>query len=174
MSNTNWFAGDSSFKSACRAVRGELKRYGFWCDKLAVVPVRQVPVGLAYGWQYYRGCGDIVIPQLSFIRVFDRIRGVAISLRDTIRHEYAHAFAHTREGFSGSDKFITAFGRPHDSLDTGYYEKDLYVSPYAANDASEDFAETFMFYLKHQGKLPDRLDTPTIRKKWGFVSNLRR
>ena len=46
------------------------------------------------------------------------------------------------------------------------------MSTYAATYLSEDFAEVFMLWLKHGGRLPRRLDTPGIRKRWQFVDEL--
>jgi len=172
MSKTNWFIAGTLFRSSLSAVRGELQDSGLWCSSLSLVPVRQVPMGLAYGWQYYQGRGDIVIPHVSFVRWFDLARGVAVSLQDTLRHEYAHAFAQIQVGFLGCDDFVSAFGRPHDADIRDTYDEEFHVSPYAAENPSEDFAETFMYYLKYRGKLPEQLDTVTIRKKWDFVSAL--
>ena len=115
MSNTSWFIGGISFESACREVQEELQVADLWCSRLEQVKVRQVPLGLPYGWQYYQGCGDIVIPRLSLVRLFDLARGVVVPLRDTLRHEYAHAFAQINSGFYACDRFVSAFGKPHDS-----------------------------------------------------------
>ena len=54
----------ASFKSALCAVKSDLKGLGFWSKKLDSVTVRQTLWGFSYGWQYYQGSGDIVIPKL--------------------------------------------------------------------------------------------------------------
>ena len=76
------------------------------------------------------------------------------SLADVIRHEYGHAVAHTHGRLVRSSRFREAFGASHDSLHEFEYDEELHVTPYAATSAAEDFAETFMFYLRHGGRLP--------------------
>jgi hypothetical protein len=46
------------------------------------------------------------------------------------------------------------------------------VSEYAATSLSEDFAETFMLYLKYDGELPERFNTWRIRRKWTFIKDM--
>ena len=47
------------------------------------------------------------------------------------------------------------------------------VSRYAASATQEDFAETFMFFLKYKGKIPARFaNKPAIRKKWKAVAEI--
>jgi hypothetical protein len=75
-----------------------------------------------------------------------------------------------------TSRFERAFGYPHVWWN-GYemeFDPEHHVTEYAASAPGEDFAEVFWLYLKHRGKLPNRLDTPPIRKKWEFVGNLRK
>lgn len=46
---------------------------------------------------------------------------------------------------------------------------EFHVSDYASTDASEDFAETFMLYLRHRGRLPPWHQTTAKREKWRFI-----
>ena len=51
--------------------------------------------------------------------------------------------------------------------------EERYVSEYAMRDTREDFAETFMLFLKHKGKLPAKFATkPAIKKKWAAVAEI--
>lgn len=162
----------SLLRSACRSVQTDLNSLGFWTKKLADVTVRQTLFGLSYGWQYYHGCGDIVIPRLSAIRLYDNCRGKSIPLRDILSHEYGHAVADCHRGVMRSPKFEQAFGASHDDLESFSYNDQSHVSRYASDSAGEDFAETFMYYIKHKGKLPRIFSTQIIKKKWDFVSYL--
>ena len=48
-----------------------------------------------------------------------------------------------------------------------------YVSEYATSATQEDFAETFMLFVKHKGKIPARFaKKPAIRKKWKSVAEI--
>ena len=50
---------------------------------------------------------------------------------------------------------------------------DEYVSEYASSMTQEDFAETFMLYLKHKGKMPARYSGKrAIAKKWRAVARI--
>ena len=172
MSNLSSIISATSFKSACRDVKAGLKKLGFWSEKLADVKVRQTYFGFSYGWQYYRGCGDIVVPKLSVSRMCDSYRGDIFPIRDVLRHEYAHAIADNHRSLVKSSKFRSAFGAAHDNLKCFHYDEQEHVSYYASDNAGEDFAETFRYYIKHKGKIPERFDTSVIRKKWDFLKHL--
>ncbi len=127
-------------------------------------------VGSAYGWQLYRGSGHIEIPALSLNRLSEMfLSGGRMTLRDLLRHEYGHAVADTNRALIRSSRFADAFGTPHDSEIPSGYSEDEHVTACAATDSSEDFAEAFMFYLKHSGKIPSRFETRQIKRKWQFV-----
>ena len=95
---------------------------------------------------------------------------------DVLRHEYGHAFADVNRRRVESKRFEKAFGWPHDvEYEEGFeHDPEYHVTPYAAASTGEDFAEVFWLYLKHKGKLPCRLDTAPIRRKWKFVEELRK
>ena len=160
-------------------VQGELERHGFYDDKLAKVEVYLSWVGLALGWCWYGTTGNIHIPAVSLGKVYDRVRGeTRTSLRDVLRHEYGHALAHTHRGLFCSLPFKRAYGSHHDADVRWDYDPDRHVSEYAATSPSEDFAEVFMLYLRHDGELPfrwlsaQRFGAWRIRRKWQFIKDL--
>lgn len=154
-------------------VRGELERHGFFDHKLRRIEVRLAWFGLAFGWCYYGTSGDIRIPAVSFGRLW-YVTGEQSykSLPDVLRHEYGHALAHTHRGLVCSVPFKRAFGGHHDADIRHDYDPQRHVTEYAALSPSEDFAETFMLYLRHDGELPERFDTWRIRRKWRFIRDL--
>ena len=157
---------------AARKVTGELRHHGLWCDRLREVPIVLVPVGYAYGWQCYGGTGEICIPRVSLLKLYDYFTGNYIGLADVIRHEYAHAIADNHRGLFRSKRFTNAFGQPHESSVASKYDAAHHVSAYAATEAGEDYAETFMFFLRHRGVLPNKHTTEMIRSKWRFIQSL--
>ena len=72
-----------------------------------------------------------------------------------------------REAFGGvySDK-------PAPDIDPANWEFD-FVTQYATDSTREDFAETFMLFVKHKGKLPAPFKgKPVIVKKWKAVAEI--
>ena len=97
---------------------------------------------------------------------------------DVIRHEFAHALAHRYpKALRDGDLFKKAFGgsygdRPAKGTDPDDWEGRC-VTGYAATATREDFAETFMLFVKHKGKIPARFaKKPAIRKKWKAVAEI--
>jgi len=157
---------------ATQKVAGELNRHGCWDDRLRIVPVVLMSVGFAYGWQWYGSSGEICIPRISISKLHDFFSGSYTSLADVLRHEYGHAVADTHRGLFRSRRFTAAFGRPHESIDRFEYAPATHISRYAATNPSEDFAENFMFFIRHRGNLPSKHSTPAIRRKWQFINAL--
>jgi hypothetical protein len=158
---------------AVSQVQDELQAHGFFDAKLQEIDVYLAWCGFAFGWCYYGTSGDISIPALSFGKIYDRVRGEPrTTLRDVLRHEYGHALAHTHRALFCSIQFKRAFGSHHDADIRWDYDAERHVTPYAATSPSEDFAETFMFYLRHNGEIPQRFDTWRIRRKWKFIRDL--
>lgn len=154
-------------------VRDELVTHGLWTDAIADVEVYLTWFGTAYGYQYYKTSGQIEIPAISLARLCASLLGrEVLSLRDLLRHEYGHAVADNNRGLIRSRHFRNAFGTHHDDTQPARYDSDQHVTPYASTVASEDFAETFMYFIKHKGKLPTAFNMPTIKKKWDFVGQL--
>lgn len=159
-------------------VVGELDRLGIWTQKLAAVDVYLTtlhPYGLiAYGWTNGGRSGSIEIPVFSIPRLAHALGlNSHVSLADVIRHEYAHGLSNAYRGLIRSWMFREVFGGSYDNDVRSEYDPSCHVSTYAATNASEDFAEVFMIYVRRQGRLAAWHDTPVIRRKWRFVAKVR-
>lgn len=151
-------------------VTAEMGRLGLWADELDDIDVYLVPVSFAcYGW--FEPEGDIYIPAVNGANLSDLITGHHTRLTDVLRHEWAHALADRRPRLIESKRFTCTFGGsydPHRPVRT--YDPEHHLTPYAAASPCEDFAKTFHFYLRHKGRLPQRLaNKPKIIRKWEFV-----
>ena len=100
------------------------------------------------------------------------------STADTMRHEFGHALADLYPGaLMNGGLFREAFGgvyseKPAPDIDPDNWEFDC-VSPYAATETREDFAETFMLFVKYKGKIPAQFkEKPVIVKKWKAVAEI--
>ena len=100
------------------------------------------------------------------------------SAADVLRHEFGHALADRYSKVLKKDAlFCKAFGgaygeKPARGTDPSDWEGRC-VSSYAATATQEDFAETFMFYVKHKGKIPAKFaKSPAILKKWKAVAKI--
>ena len=118
--------------------------------------------------------GEINIPSISLSTLRDLLAARAyVSLRDILRHEYAHAIEHHHSELIHGDDFEDAFGVAHDVHAEAEFDPNHYVSPYAATCVGqEDYAETFMMFVKFGGVLPPHFNTRTIRRKWRFMARL--
>ena len=156
-------------KRARRTVVAELNSHGLWNGKLAKIPVKLVYFSPYYGWQAYGSTGEICIPAISLCRMRDWYYTTYVSLCDVVRHEYAHALAFCFPALIRDKKFKAAFGAPHDSDRTSSYTMGIHLTEYAASSPAEDFAETFMVYLRDGGRLRQCYQTTPIRRKWRFI-----
>ncbi|MBI3206679.1 MAG: hypothetical protein HYZ29_34405 [Myxococcales bacterium] len=150
----------------------ELRRHGFWCPAVERVHVRLVWFGTAYGWKWDGHDGHIEIPAASTAKLGDWLSGSYTSIADVLRHEYGHAVADTHRALVRSSRFREVFGASHDDPTPFEHDHRFHVTQYAATRASEDFAEVFMFYLKHDGRRPARMRSAPIAAKWRFVREL--
>jgi hypothetical protein len=153
-------------------VRLELQRLGFFSESLQGVKVRLIPFGSAYGYQYYGGSGEIHIPAVSLSRFSTLLGYPYTSLRDVIRHEYGHAVADQHRGLIRSRKFSTAFGTGHHFEKREEFHPEVHLTRYAAASTGEDFAETFMTYVRTGGVVPREIKSLAIRRKFLFLSEL--
>ncbi|XZE36555.1 hypothetical protein SH501x_002134 [Pirellulaceae bacterium SH501] len=125
-----------------------------------------------------------------------------MTLADTIRHEYAHAWYYLDPSFFRQDWFPRTFGAaysnctsmPYDTWRKGVKKDPVYqagkkrrkteaakvkffygyllsqfITDYATTNASEDFAETFMFFLKYRRSLERFANRPVVYKKLKMV-----
>jgi len=166
------FVTMKSIRNAYRRVHKELELHGFMDNKLKQIQVYRGFLDRNYGWQDYGKSRIIYIPLVSFSKLRDYFTCSYTSLADVLRHEYGHAVADTHRGLMRSRKFSDTFGGAHNSFIRQEYDEDVHITEYAAKNPAEDFAEVFMFYLKHKGKIPYHLDYTPISKKWRFIENL--
>jgi hypothetical protein len=111
--------------------------------------------------------GNIYIPQWVSKQTLWQSRG---SLRDIIRHEYGHAFCHHYpELISDSPEFRTFFGGHYYDCSPSKMAKEAYISHYAQCMPMEDFAETFMVYVRRRGILPSTITHKALIAKWKFI-----
>jgi hypothetical protein len=163
------FVTQAGLGRANYAVTCELDAHGFYDAYVQAVNTRLVPLGVAYGWHSFGGSGDISIPRVSLARLSHIWRGGYTSLRDVLRHEFAHAIADTHRGLFRSAFFSDSFGAGHHWDFEWEYDPEQHVSEYAATAPAEDFAETFMLYIRHRGRLPEWHATRPIDRKWKFI-----
>lgn len=100
------------------------------------------------------------------------------SANDVLRHEFGHALADRYpKALQKGALFRKAFGgaysdKPARGTDPADWEGRC-VSGYAATQTREDFAETFMLYVKHKGKMPAKYaKSPAICRKWKAVAEI--
>lgn len=154
-------------------VQGEMGRLGFYDEKVYEVDVYLVPFGgFAYGWQKYGEEGDINIPAISLCKFQEMFGYEVVSLGDILRHEYGHAVADMHRGLVRSRRFTQAFGTPHEREGELEYDPEIHISTYAATNMMEDFAENFMYFVRHKGKLPAKFNRPAIAARWDFIREL--
>ena len=114
--------------------------------------------------------GHIYVPRMVLSQLFKQNRG---SLRDVIRHEYGHAFAHYYPDLTIlSPQFEKVFGGKYFDQEPSYMGPDAYITEYARTLPMEDFAETFMVYVRRKGKIPKGLVNRNIKRKWMFISKV--
>jgi hypothetical protein len=113
--------------------------------------------------------GHIYIPSFVLSQKFWQSRD---SLRDVIRHEYAHSLAHYYPKLISKSEFKKTFGGVYYSYEPIKMEKDAFISDYARTMPMEDFAETFMVYVRRKGIMPSSIKNKQLIKKWQYISNL--
>jgi hypothetical protein len=172
-----WFVTLPKLNRDHRHVLGELGTLGFWSDSMAQVQVWLRPFAKnCFDWQDYGSTGDIHIPAVAGPRILAKFGFEEdCSLRQLLRHEWAHALALYHHHLVANREFRLAFDGSHDC---GRPDRDYcptrHISPYASTESMEDFAENFMHFVKHRGVLPVRWQTPQIVKRWAFVCGLQR
>ena len=84
----------------------ELDRLGFYDRHVQAIETRLVLFDSAYGLHRYGSTGEIEIPCVSLSRLSHLWNGGYTSLRDVLRHEFAHAIADTHRGLFRSSFFL--------------------------------------------------------------------
>lgn len=166
-----------SLDTAAQVVQSELSAHGlwgrvrraeiYWCalpqwpfDALGFFVHAAHPLARFFGY----APGYIYIPSFSF---WNR------SIRDVLRHEYAHAIAHYYPAaVQRSAAFRGAFGGDYWSEAPRPHVRRMdCVSRYAMSCPMEDFAETLMLFLRRKGRPLKRMSL-ALRRKWAFVRKL--
>jgi hypothetical protein len=188
----------AQLQSAYTDIQRELVRAGLWYQgrpltRTEVILCAYPPPDLwdAAGFfinethRFYKafGCepGHIYIPQWVLKPGARQNRG---SLRDVLRHEFAHALAFYYPGLIRRTRtFVAAFEARYDEPwpDPPTDPKD-FVTDYAMTSPDEDFAETFMVWLRgfsnpnasvtRSRRRPSRRATPALRAKFRFVRDV--
>ena len=127
----------ASLNRANYDVTCELEAHGFYDRQLQSVDTYLVPFGFAHGWQWYGSTGDISIPRVSLSRLSHILTGGYTSLRDVLRHEFAHAIADTHRGLFRSAFFSDSFGAAHHWDFEWEYDPEQHVSAYAVSGRSK-------------------------------------
>ena len=175
----------TSFKTVARAynkVRTELWDLrvlwdGSRLEKVGCTYLMIAPIAALAGYMglYQPEEKTIELPSVYLpIAALWRDLGVKANALDVIRHEFGHALADLYPGaLKKGGIFRKAFGGMYcdkPALNAGVSE---FVSEYAASSTQEDFAETFMLFMKHKGKIPAKFaKSPVIRKKWKVVAEI--
>ena len=177
----------TSFDEMSRAynsVRRELWNLGvLWdgsrLDSVDATYLTVAPISAVAGYMgfYQPATQTIEFPSvyLPFHALWMKLPAKAGAL-DVFRHEFGHALADLYpKALSKGGVFRAAFGGSYgeDPAEERGVDgwKERYVSEYATSATQEDFAETFMFFVKHKGKIPAKFARlPAIRKKWNAVA----
>ena len=167
---------------AYNKVRKELEKVGLLYDDTPMDEVecyheRLSPGGLSsfvgvMGFYDFDDC-NIHIPAMYPAGLFpwyaDR------EILDVIRHEFGHALADRYPKYFDGRIFKAAFGDVYgeNQVFEGDDWSEEYVTEYASEMTQEDFAETFMLYMKYKGKLPAKFrGKKAIEKKWNVVETI--
>lgn len=179
----------TSYEEVCRAynkVRTELWNFrvlwdGSKLDGVGLTYLPFAPISALGGYMgfYDPNTGEIEFPSVYLpIQSLWRDLGTKANAPDVIRHEFAHAIADLYpRAVSRGGTFRAAFGgacgaKPAECRGVPGWE-ERYVSEYATESTEEDFAETFMLFVKFKGKIPAKFaKKPAIRKKWKAVAEI--
>ena len=179
----------TSYDEMCRAynkVRTELGNLGvLWdgsrLDGVGCTYLTLAPIAALAGYMGLYQPREKIIEFPSVYLPFEALwkdLGAKANALDVIRHEFGHALADLYPGaLKKGGVFRAAFGGSYGGTPAekrgvdGWEER--YVSEYATSATQEDFAETFMLFVKHKGKIPARFARkPAIRKKWKAVAEI--
>ena len=174
----------AELEKAFNRVRGELEGLGLLFEGSRLDKVDCYYEGLSLGglagcvgimgfYNPNKGDKAIHIPAVFAAGLFPWWDGREIL--DVIRHEFGHALADRFGKFFRGGIFKEAFGASYGEKKVfdGEDWSDEHVSEYASSMTQEDFAETFMLYLKHKGRIPAKFrGKRVIAKKWKAVARI--
>ena len=173
------YTSDEQVSRAYNKVRMELWNLGVLWDgsKLEIVDCIHDPIPLECIWRAAEGLWKKKLNAIVF-PMFYLAGGQKDSNIDIFRHEFGHALADRypaalKKGASFRKAFGGAYGdKPAKGTSPSDWEGRC-VSAYAATATQEDFAETFMFFVKHKGKMPAKFARhPAIAGKWKAVAEI--
>ena len=173
------YTSNETVTRAFNKVRKELEKLGvlWYGSKLDTVGCIHDPIPLECIWRGAEGLWKEKLNAIVF-PMFYLAGGEKDPCIDIFRHEFGHALADRYpQALRDGDLFKKAFGGPYGVRPAKGSDPDDWegrcVSSYAAEQTREDFAETFMFFLKHKGKIPAKFaKKPAIRKKWKAVAKI--
>ena len=177
------FTSFGEMEAAFNKVRKELEKLGLLLDGSPLDKVECYHERFSLGGlSGFRGCmgfydfkdRNIHVPAFYPAGLFPMWYGERKML-DVLRHEFGHALADRFKKFFCGGVFKEAFG-------ASYGEKKVFegddwtnehVTAYASTMTQEDFAETFMLFIRHKGKMPARYcGKRAIVKKWKTVERI--
>ena len=174
----------SQATNEAKDVQSELYQIGLWNEgtKLwnAHIYVTRIPLftmasagaifthGVSSFYKFFGfEVGHIYIPKWVLSQGFWQNRG---SLRDIIRHEYGHVLAHYYpELIQHCLQFERVFGGHYFDACPSSMNRNSYISDYACTMPCEDFAETFMVFVRRKGKKPIGMNDEKLIKKWDYI-----
>ena len=180
----NLRVSEEQLKATWYKVRRELRQQGLLAPGM---PLDEVQVGHegvltmsgikalwppkpAMGFYHYSD-GNIHVPGICFADFWPWLQGRV--LVDVLRHEYGHALEDKYPRYFHGREFKRAFGKEYGTERSGDEEADHFVSDYAMEATQEDFAETFMYYMKYKGEIPKKWSSNrAICAKWTFIDGL--
>ena len=180
-------ASEETLKAAWYKVRRELRGLGLMvpgspldevqCIRDGVFTVAGMkalwPLSPGMGW-FYPSDENIHVPSICGADIYPWC-SEGRCLADVLRHEYGHALEGKYPKFIHNNEFRKAFGKAYGDKKSSDINMNHYVSTYAMTCPQEDFAETFMHYMKYRGILPGKwAKVPAIRRKWSFIDQLRK
>lgn len=169
---------------ALRGVQQELVDLGFWTRRMETVEIVTVldPFTPGYYWDGKPNLGMQLLDYREGVIYISEVETEPRWLRDVLRHEYGHALAHRHPGFVRRNRsFVEAFGGRYDSeepirddIDPDRHDTAEFITWYAATAPAEDFAETFMTFLRCKGKCARYKRRKAVYRKLRWVEQLRR
>ena len=175
----NVYISESGVKSALYRVRRELKDFGLLFTNSRLSKVKVIHEGATFnGLASFMGIMGFYDPQGKDIHI-PAIWPAALlpwykerCMADVLRHEFGHALEGKFPKFFHDRRFKKAFGDEYGETKVSENDEEWnYVSNYARKNTQEDFAETFMLFLKYTGVLPTKFSQQkAILVKWKTVA----